>query len=148
VAVYAGRREPILLVVLALDGLFTVVVSGWMIWQVASKRFPVVFLAVAPMLVFSFLSAAWILLRSNYEIAGTDLLVRQGPTRRAFPIATISGAVPVMAGPLAGRVQLSFAPGNKPPTLLIHPQDGQALLQGLAAADSGLAFDGERLTRS
>jgi hypothetical protein len=136
-----------LTLVIGLDGVFTVVVSGWMIWQVAAKRFPVVFLAVAPMLIFSFLSAAWILLRSNYEIRGTDLLVRQGPTRRAFPIASIAQAVPVTAGPLAGRVQVSFAPGNKPSTLMIHPEDGEALLRGLAEADSGLAFDGERISR-
>lgn len=145
--VYPGRREPILVGLLALDGVVTLVVCGWLVWRVAAKQGPPVFLFVAPMLLLSFLSATWILLHSNYAIEGTDLIVRQGPTRRVIPIASIAEVQLVPSGPLAGRLQASFARGTKPATLLLNPVDREALLRGLAEADPGLAFDGQRVTR-
>jgi hypothetical protein len=146
-AVYPGRRQPILVKVLALDGVVTIVVAGWMIWEAAAKRFPPIFFGVAPLLVLGFLSAAWMLLHSNYEIDGTDLVVREGPSRRTIPIASIEEILPVPTGPLAGRLQVGFAPGTTQPALLLSPVDREALLQGLAQADSGLTYDGERVTR-
>jgi len=145
--VYPGRREPILVGVLALDGVVTLAVSAWLVWRALSKHGPPIFLFVAPMLVLSFLSAVWMILRSSYEIEGADLIVRQGPNRRVVPIASIRGIVPVPSGPLTGRLQASFAPGAKPSTLLLNPQDPEAFLQGLAQADPGLTYDGQGVTR-
>ena len=146
--VYPSRREPILVGVLAVDGVVTLGVSVGMIWGVMARHWPPIFVGVAPMLLLSFGSAAWMLLHSNYEIAGTDLVVRQGPSRRTIPLASIEEVAPVTTGPLAGRLQASFAPGTKPATLLLNPVDRGALLQGLAAADPSLAFDGQRVTRN
>jgi hypothetical protein len=144
---YPGRREPILVGVLALDGVVTLAVSGWMLWQVVSKRFPPIFLGIAPMLILSFLSAAWVILRSTYQIEGTDLVVRQGPSRRVVPLSAIQDVIPT-AGPLGGRLQVQFAPGTKAQPLLLNPEDREAFLQGLAQADPGLTYDGQKVSRS
>jgi hypothetical protein len=145
--VYPGRREPIVVGVLALDGVVTLGLSVWMVLEVVAKRWPPIFLGVAPMLILSFLSAAWMLLRSSYEIEGTDLLVRQGPSRRVIPLSTIDEVLPTPAGPLGDRLQVRFVAGTKARTLLLNPEDREALLQGIAAADPGLNYDGEKLTR-
>jgi len=85
--VYPARREPILVWVLAFDGVITLGVASWMIWEAAVKHWSPAFFAVGPGLLFSFLAACWMLLHSNYEIAGQDLIVRQGPARRTISIA-------------------------------------------------------------
>jgi hypothetical protein len=141
--VHPGRREPILVGVLALDGVVTLAVSGWMVWEVVSKRWSPILLGVAPMLILSFLSAAWMILRSTYQIEGTDLVVRQGPSRRVVPLSAIEEVVPA-----AGRLQVQFAPGTKAQPLLLNPEDREAFLQGLVQADPGLTYDGEKVSRS
>jgi len=146
--VYPGRREPILVGVLALDGVVTLAVSAWMVWEVVSKRWPPIFLGVAPMLILSFLSAAWMILRSTYQIEGTDLVVRQGPSRRVVPLSAIDEVVPTAGPGLGGRLQVRFAPGAKAQPLLLNPEDREAFLQGLAQADPGLTYDGQRVSRS
>lgn len=145
--VYPGRREPIVVWVLAVDGIVTLAVSGWMVWEAVSKRWPPIFLGLAPLLILSFLSAAWMILRSAYQIEGPDLIVRQGPSRRVVPLSSIDEVLPTPAGPLAGRLQVRFVPGTKEQTLLLNPEDREAFLQGLAQADPGLTYDGEKLTR-
>ena len=150
--IYRARREPILIGVLAVDGVVTLVVAGWMIWEALSKRGPAIFFGTGPMLVVSFLAAAWMILRSTYEIEGTDLIVRQGPAKRTIPIGSIDEAFPTQASPLApawarDRLQVLFVPGVPAQRLFLVPEDREAFLQGLAAADPGLTYDGERVTR-
>jgi hypothetical protein len=146
--VHPGRREPILVGVLALDGVVTLAVSGWMVWEVVSKRWSPILLGVAPMLILSFLSAAWMILRSTYQIEGTDLVVRQGPSRRVVPLSAIEEVVPTAGPGLGGRLQVQFAPGAKAPPLLLNPEDREAFLRGLAEADPGLTYDGQKVSRS
>lgn len=144
--VYAGKREPIIVGVLALDGVVTLAVAGWFVWRAVSGHGPQIFLFAAPMLVLSFLSAVWIILHSSYEIEGTDLIVRQGPSRRVVPLATIDEVIPI-PGALGSRLQVRFVQGTSAPTLLLNPEDREALLQGLAQADPGLTYDGQKVTR-
>ena len=41
---------------------------------------------------------------------------------------------------------MTFA-GRKEPLIVLSPDDPTAFLEGLASADSGLAFSGEKVTR-
>jgi hypothetical protein len=150
--VYPARREPILLAVLAFDGLFTLGVSGWMIWSAATGRGPVAFFFIAPSLIVSFLFAFWMLTRSAYEIEGSELIVRQGPSRRRIPIASIDEVFPtshLSSSPAwaKNRLQVLFVPGTKARTLFLDPEDREAFLQGLTEADGGLLYDGQKVAR-
>ncbi|HKA23599.1 MAG TPA: PH domain-containing protein [Candidatus Eisenbacteria bacterium] len=150
--VYPARREPILVWVLAFDGVITLGVASWMIWEAAVKHWSPAFFAVGPGLLFSFLAACWMLLHSNYEIAGQDLIVRQGPARRTISIAMIDEVFPTEKSALApawarDRLQVLFVPGVPAQRLFLDPLDREAFLQGLAAADPGLTYDGQKVAR-
>jgi hypothetical protein len=150
--VYPARREPILMGVLAFDGLITFAVAGWMIWSAATGRGPFVFFAIAPSLIVSFLFAFWMLTRSTYEIEGAELIVRMGPSRRRIPIASIDEVFPTANSALSpawakNRLQVLFVPGTKARTLFLDPEDREAFLKGLAEADGGLRYDGQKVAR-
>ena len=150
---FRARREPILVGVLVVDGIVTLGVAGWLLyWAIARHGSPILY-GVVPSLILSFVFAAWMLLRSTYEIEGGDLVIVQGPSRRAIPIATIAEVFPTQAGlgtPAWARnkLQVLFVPDSKQRTLFLDPEDREALLRGLAEADPGLAFDGQKVTRS
>jgi hypothetical protein len=140
--VFAGRRQPILIVVVVLDGLVMLGLAGFIGWKVVEHQLPKFFLFAVPFALLSFVGAAFTILTLSYEIAGADLIVRQGQMRRTVPIATIEDVLPAV-----GRLQVHFVAGTAGPALFLDPQDRAAFLQGLAQADPGLTYDGERLTR-
>ena len=149
---YPGRREPILVAVLVLDGVATAGLAAWVTWNAVTGRWPILFLVVGPCLMAGFLLAAWILLKTTYEIEGSDLIVRQGPGRRRIPVASIDEIFPTNNNPVSpawakDRLQVLFVPETKAGTLFLSPADREAFLEALAEADPGLRYDGERVTR-
>ena len=150
--VYKGRAEPILIGVLIVDAIATVGIGGWLTWSAATGRMPSFFLFFGPSLVVSCAVAAWIILRTSYEIENGELIVRQGPNKKRIPVSSIDEVFPAKNNPLSpgwagDRLQLMFTPGTKASTLFLSPEDRSGFLQALSEADPGLRYDGERLTR-
>jgi len=151
--VYRGRPEPILIIVLIVDAIATLGLGGWFVWGATSGRLPKFFLFFGPWLIVSCAVAAWIILRTSYEIAGDVLIVRQGPNKKRIPISSIDEIFPAKGNPLSpawagDRLQVLFTPPYKAGTLFLQPDDRSGFLQALSEADPGLSYDGERLRRS
>lgn len=150
--IYRGKSEPILIGVLVVDAIVTLGIATWLTWSAATGRMPALFLAVGPGLVLSCAVAAWIILRTSYEIDNGVLIVRQGPNKKRIPIASIDEVFPTKNNPRSpawagDRLQVMFVPGSKAGTLLLAPEDRTGFLQALAEADPELRYDGEKLSR-
>jgi PH (Pleckstrin Homology) domain-containing protein len=148
---YRARREPILLGVLAVDGVVTLGVAGWLLYLAIARHGSPILYGVVPSLILSFVFAAWMLLRSAYEIEGSDLVIVQGPVRCTIPSGTIAEVFPTGAGAPAwarNKLQVLFVPGTKERITLLDPEDREAFLRGLSETDPGLAFDGQKVARA
>jgi hypothetical protein len=150
--VFRAKAEPIVVGVVVVDVVACLAIGGWFIWSAATGRMPSFFGALGPSLIGSSAFAAWVLLRTSYEIEGGELIVRQGPNKKRIPVSTIDEVFPAKNSPLSpawagDRLQVMFAPPAKPGTLFLQPEDRSGFLQALSEADPGLSYDGERLTR-
>jgi hypothetical protein len=150
--VYRGRAEPILIGVLIVDAIATLGLATWLTWSAATGRMPSFFLFFGPSLVVSCAVAAWIILKTSYEIEGGVLVVRQGPNKKRIPVSSIDEVFPAKNNPLspawaADRLQVMFVPGTKAGVLFLAPEDRTGFMQALAEADPGLSYDGEKLSR-
>ena len=149
---YRARREPILVGVLVVDGVVTLGVAGWLLYLAIARHGSPILYGVVPSMILSFVFAAWMLLRSAYEIQGSDLVIVQGPTRRTIAIATIAEVFPTASSGTPAwarnKLQVLFVPGTKERTTFLDPEDREAFLRGLSEADPGLAFDGQKVTRA
>lgn len=150
--VYRAKREPIVVGVVVVDVIACVAAGTWFVWGAATGRMPWPMFVMGPSLVASSLFATWILLKSTYEIDNGELIVRQGPNRKRYPLSSIDEISPTQGLPpspawAAGRLQVRLTPGTKPGTLFLQPEDRSGFLQALSEADPGLRYDGERLTR-
>jgi len=150
---YRARREPILVGVLVVDGIVTLGVAGWLLYLAIARHGSPILYGVVPSMILSFVFAAWMLLRSSYEIEGNDLVIVQGPARRTIAIGTIAEIFPTQASSptpawARNKLQVLFVPDTKERTTLLDPEDREAFLRGLSEADPGLAFDGQKVTRA
>jgi len=150
--IYRARREPILIGVLVVDGVVTLGVAGWLLYLAIARHGSPIFYGVVPSMILSFVFAAWMLLRSTYEIEGSDLVIVQGPTRRTIPVGAIAEVFPTQTGlgtPAWARnkLQVLFVPGTKERATFLDPEDREAFLRGLSESDPGLAFDGQKVSR-
>src|SRR5262249_19526171 len=145
---YRARREPILVGVLAVDGVVTLGGAGWVLYLAIARHGSPILYGVVPSMILTFLFSAWSLLRSAYDIEGSDLVIVQGPTRRTIPVSMIAEVFPTQAGAgtpawARNKLQVLFVPDAKSRPLFLEPEDRESFLRALAEADPGLAFDGQ-----
>ena len=147
--VFRARTEPIVKGVVIVDVIACVGIGAWFVWSAATGRMPWPMFVMGPSLVVSSLFAAWILLKSTYEIEGGELIVRQGPSRRRLAVSSIEEISPAPTSGLSPgqRLQVRLAPGTKGPPLFLQPEDRTGFLEALAQADPGLSYDGEQVRR-
>ena len=149
---FAGRKEPLIVGVVILDGAIAAGIAGWLFYEAATGRLPAFNWAVGAFAILGFVLASWILLGTSYEIEDGRLEIRRGPVKSRIPLSAIDEVFSTTGNPLSpawakGRLQILFVPGHSPGTLFLSPDDPTAFLEGLASADSGLAFSGEKVAR-
>ena len=87
----------------------------------------------------------------QYEIQGTDLVVNLPRLRCSVPVSSIEKVVRAQGATrlLWGDVlDVTYVPGTPMMPRLINPEDPDAFLRGLAEADPGLTYRGDRVSRT
>jgi len=89
--------------------------------------------------------------RWQYEIQGTNLLVNLPRYRRSVPVSSIEKVVRAQGATRfwwGDVLQVRYVPGTPMMPRLLNPEDPDAFLHGLAEADPGLTYRGDRVSRT
>jgi len=155
--IYPAQGKKQLSVLTAIAGVVMLAFAGFLIVAALVEGHPVLGLVMTVVLVPSYLYLFFVglpqrtLQNWQYEIQGADLVVNLPRCRCAVPVSAIERVVRAQGFERllwGDALRVRYVPGTPVMPVILKPEDADGFLRGLAEADPGLTYRGDRVSRT